>query len=155
MRPPQALMEFLRAWEGLPGGRPALSAYRDAVGVLTIGFGHTNGVTDGQTITPEEADALLVDDVDEAWHGIDPFIKQTLAEHEMSAITSLCMNVGVAAISQSTLLSRLNNGDFGSAADQFLRWCKGGRPLRTIPGLAKRRAAERAMFLDAEYRGRP
>ena len=150
MKASDALIDFLKGWESL-----RLSAYLDAVGVPTIGYGRTTNVHLGDTCTAEQADAWLRETVDETWHAIDHGIHQTLAQHEMDACTSLSLNIGVGAFLSSTLLSRLNNGDFGSAADQFLKWCKGGRPLRTIPGLAKRRAAERAMFLDSDYRGRP
>lgn len=150
MSPSDALLDFLKGWESL-----RLEAYLDAVQVPTIGYGRTAGVQMGDTCTREQADKWLRDEVDETWHAIDHGIHQTLAQHEMDACTALSFNIGVGAFLSSTLLSRLNNGDFGSAADQFLKWCKGGRPLRTIPGLAKRRAAERAMFLNADYRGRP
>lgn len=150
MSPSDALLDFLKGWESL-----RLKAYLDAVQVPTIGYGRTAGVRMGDTCTAEQADKWLREEVDETWHAIDHGIHQTLAQHEMDACTALSFNIGVGAFLSSTLLSRLNNGDFGSAADQFLKWCKGGRPLRTIPGLAKRRAAERAMFLNADYRGRP
>lgn len=150
MSPSDDLLDFLKGWESLQ-----LEAYDDGVGIWTIGYGHTAGVKRGDTCTREQAEKWLREEVDETWHAIDHGIHQTLAQHEMDACTSLSFNIGVGAFLSSTLLSRLNNGDFGSAADQFLKWCKGGRPLRTIPGLAKRRAAERAMFVNAEYRGRP
>ena len=148
MSPSDALIDFLKGWESL-----RLSAYLDAVGVPTIGYGRTADVQMGDTCTAEQAEKWLRDEVDETWHAIDQFIRQTLAQHEMDAVVSLTYNVGVGAISKSTLLSRLNNGDFGSAADEFLRWNKAGG--KVLAGLTKRRAAERAIFESADYRGRP
>ena len=148
IRPPQALLDFIKGWEGCK-----LVAYQDSVGVWTIGYGHTVNVHEGDTCTQEQADKWIADDVDERWHAIDQFIRATLAEHEMAAIVSLAFNVGVSAVAKSTLLSRVNNGDFGSAADEFLRWNRAGGKI--VPGLTKRRQAERAMFLNADYSGRP
>ena len=148
MKPSDELIAFLKGWEAL-----RLDAYLDAVGVPTIGYGRTADVKMGDTCTAEQAEKWLRDEVDETWHAIDTFIRQTLAQHEMDAVVSLTYNVGVGAISKSTLLSRLNNGDFGSAADEFLRWNKAGG--KVLAGLTKRRKAERAMFVDAQYGGRP
>ena len=148
MSPSDALIDFLKGWESL-----RLSAYLDAVGVPTIGYGRTADVQMGDTCTAEQAEKWLRDEVDETWHAIDQFIRQTLAQHEMDAVVSLTYNVGVGAISKSTLLSRLNNGDFGSAADEFLRWNRAGG--KVLAGLTKRRKAERAIFVDAQYGGRP
>ena len=148
MSPSPELLAFIKAWEGL-----RLKAYDDGGGVLTIGYGHTKQVQSGDECTQAQADAWLAADIDEAWYGIDGYIHVTLAQHEMDAITSLALNCGVAAISRSTLLSRLNNSDFGSAAEEFLRWNRDNGKI--IAGLTKRRRAERAMFLDADYGGRP
>ncbi len=148
MRPSESLLAFIKAWEGC-----RLEAYDDGVGVWTIGVGRTKNVKRGDTCTQEQADSWLADDVDEAWHGIDQFIRQTLAQHEMDAVVSLCFNVGVHKLSSSTLISRINSGDFDSAAREFLRWNRAGG--RILPGLTKRRQAEQRMFLDANYTGRP
>ena len=148
MSPSDALIDFIKGWEEL-----RLDAYLDAVGVPTIGYGRTADVQMGDTCTAEQAEKWLRDEVDETWHAIDQFIRQTLAQHEMDAVVSLTYNVGVGAISKSTLLSRLNNGDFGSAADEFLRWNRAGG--KVLAGLTKRRKAERAIFVDAQYGGRP
>lgn len=148
MKPSDALIDFIKAWESL-----RLSAYDDGVGVATIGYGHTAGVKMGDTCTAEQADKWLRDEVDETWHAIDHGIHQTLAQHEMDACTSLAFNIGVTAFLGSTLLNRINNGDFGSAADEFLRWNRAGG--KVLAGLTKRRQAERAMFEFADYRGRP
>lgn len=153
MRPSDALLEFLRWWEGLPGGKPALVAYDDGTGVWTIGYGTTRDVAPGDTCTTAQADAMLVADVDEAWYGVDDAIRVTLAQHEMDAVTSLAYNVGVDAVRKSTLLRRMNGGDFGAASDEFSRWVRAGG--RILTGLVKRREAERLMFERADYTGRP
>lgn len=148
MRPSQELHAFIAGWESC-----RLSAYLDGGGVPTIGYGWTRDVKMGDTCTQEQADRWLSEAIDDAWYGIDPFIHVTLAQHEHDAIASLCYNAGVPAISKSTLIHRLNNSDFGSAADEFLRWNRDGG--RIVQGLVKRRKAERAMFIDSDYSGRP
>ena len=153
MRPSESLIAFLKAWEGLPGGKPALEAYDDGGGVWTIGYGHTHGVKPGDVCSAEMANDWLEAEVDECWHAIDHGIAVTLAQHEMDALTSLAYNIGVGAFLTSTLLRRLNSGDFGSAAEEFPRWCRDNG--RIVPGLVKRRAAERQMFTDADYSNTP
>lgn len=153
MQPSADLVEFLRWWEGLPGGKPALQAYDDGGGVWTIGYGTTRDVRPGDECTEDEALEMLLDDLEETWSEIDPLIRVTIAQHELDALVSLAYNIGVEAFRKSTLLSRLNAGDFGSASDEFVRWNRQGG--RILPGLVKRRAAERRIFDDADYSGRP
>lgn len=144
MRPSEGLYGFLKQWEKL-----RLKAYQDSGGVWTIGYGHTADVGEGDECTEADADNWLAEDVDEAWYGIDPHIKVTLAQHEMDAVTSLAFNIGVGAFLKSTLLRRLNDGDFGAAADEFLKWNKVGRSV--VVGLTRRRTAEKMMFEFASY----
>ena len=153
MQPSADLVEFLRGWEGLPGGTPALQAYDDGGGVWTIGYGTTRDVRPGDECSKDEALELMLDDIDDVWAEIDPHIHVTIAQHELDALVSLAYNIGVEAFRKSTLLSRLNAGDFGSASDEFARWNRQGG--RIVPGLVKRRAAERRIFDDADYSARP
>lgn len=153
MKPSDALVDFLRWWEGLPGGKPALQAYDDGGGVWTIGYGTTGDVHPGDECSEDEALEMLLGDIEETWGEIDPLIRVTIAQHELDALVSLAYNIGVNAFRKSTLLSRLNSGDFGSASDEFARWNRQGG--RILPGLVKRRAAERRIFDNADYSARP
>lgn len=153
MQPSADLVEFLRWWEGLPGGKPALQSYDDGGGTWTIGYGTTRDVRPGDECSEDEALELMLDDIDDVWAKIDQHIRVTIAQHEMDALVALAYNIGAEAFRKSTLLSRLNSGDFGSASDEFVRWNRQGG--RILPGLVKRRAAERRIFDDADYSGRP
>ncbi len=148
MTPSDDLIAFIKGWESL-----RLKAYDDGGGVWTIGYGHIKQVQPGDECTEAQAEAWLRDEVDDVSADIDPLIHVMLAQHEHDSLVSLAFNIGVGAFAKSTLLSRLNNSDFGSAADEFLRWNRDNG--RIVQGLVKRRKAERAMFLDSDYSGRP
>lgn len=142
MQPSQAAIDLIKAYEGL-----RLTAYRDSVGVLTIGYGSTGGIKPGQTITPEQAEAMLVDDLDEAAEAVRQLVTVPLTQGQFDALCSFVFNLGAGRLRDSTLLRLLNQRKYGEAAAQFRFWVMaGGQPL---PGLVKRRAAERALFEGA------
>lgn len=143
MKISQPGLDAIKAHEGL-----RLTAYPDPASggdPWTIGYGHTRDVQRGQTITPEQAEQFLRDDL--AW--VETCIARTvtvpLSQGQYDALCSLIFNIGAGAFGKSTLLRKLNSGD-ASAADEFLRWDKAAG--KSMPGLARRRAAERAMFLS-------
>lgn len=123
-----------------------LIAYKDAVGVLTVGYGHTGpDVKVKLEITQEQADEIFAADLARFAVGVRQLIKVNLTDAQFSAVVSLAYNIGLGNLAGSTLLRFINAGDLKRAADQFPRWNKaGGKPLA---GLTRRRAAERAMFL--------
>jgi lysozyme len=141
-------LEIIRRFEGL-----RLDAYRDPVGVLTIGWGHTGpDVVPGLAISRQRAEALLKADVMAAAAAVDRLVRVPLARNERAALVSFTFNVGVAAVAGSTLLRLLNAGDREGAGAEFGRWVHGtvdGRKVR-LDGLVRRRAAEAGLFL-----GRP
>lgn len=135
-------MRLIKHYEGL-----RLSAYRDPVGILTIGYGHTGpDVFEGMTITEPEAERLLRLRLEREFEpGVRLALTARPEQHEFDAMVSLAYNIGVAAFQNSTLARRFNAGDRLGAADQFRRWkYAGGTVLR---GLERRREAERAVFL--------
>jgi lysozyme len=139
LHPSQACIDLVKASEGC-----RLTAYRDAVGILTIGYGSTGGIKEGQTITQEQAEAMLVDDLDAAADGVRKLVTVPLNQGQFDALCDFVFNLGEGRLRDSTLLRLLNQGRYGEAAAQFRFWVMaGGHPL---PGLVKRRAAERAMF---------
>lgn len=153
-------LEAIKRFEGR-----SLTAYQDVAGVWTIGYGTTryrNGdaVRPGDAITADEAEALLRDQVEDYADAVRQLVKVPLTPSQFDALTSWTYNLGAAALRDSTLLKRLNAGEYREAADEMLRWVNaGGRP---IEGLRRRREAERAMFLDgysapssADAAGRP
>jgi lysozyme len=137
----------IKAIEGYEGCR--LTAYQDSVGVWTIGVGHTIGVVPGMTITQEEADDLLAEDLANAEAAVNSLVKVPLSQPQFDALASLVFNIGPGAFRSSTLLRKLNAGDYEGAAAEFPRWCRAGDQI--LPGLEKRRAAEAAMFKETAY----
>jgi len=122
-----------------------LQTYDDGVGVLTIGYGHTQGVNWGQTITQLQAEELLKQDLNYFEQSVTTLVKVPLTENQFAALVSFTFNVGVGAFSESTLLRLLNQKDYRAAADQFQRWVNGGG--KEMAGLVRRREAERTLFL--------
>lgn len=110
----------------------------------TIGYGTTKGVVPGMKITQEEAEALLRDDLEKFEKVVDEEVKVSLNQNQFDALVSFTYNVGPGALQSSTLLKLLNAGNYGAVGVQLLRWNKG--PNGPMPGLTRRRAAERKMF---------
>ncbi|MBW4662112.1 MAG: lysozyme [Drouetiella hepatica Uher 2000/2452] len=137
-------LNLLKSFEGL-----VLEAYIDAVGVLTIGYGTTTGVSPGMRITEAQAESFLKRDLTRFENAVRKLVKVPLNEDQFSALVSFTYNVGEGALGGSTLLSLLNRGDFQGAADQLLRWNRGDRG--ELPGLTRRRRAERALFLGQDF----
>jgi lysozyme len=136
----QAGLDLIKKFEGL-----RLRAYQDSVGVWTIGYGHTDGVWDGQRITEDEAEALLKSDLKLAEQGVTDMVTAPINENQFAALVSFAFNLGTNALRGSTLLRQLNMGFPKAAAEQFLRWDHAGGKL--LLGLQLRRQAERALFL--------
>ncbi len=117
-------------------------AYDDGVGVQTIGFGTTEGVTPGQTITVEKALVRALADVSKFEGAIKQCVVVPLHQHEYDAFNLLAYNIGPAAFCNSTLVRKLNAGDYAGACAEISRWNRAGG--RVLAGLTKRREAERA-----------
>ena len=132
--------QFIARWEGCK-----LSAYRDVAGIPTIGYGRTTDVKMGDVCTQEQADAWLAEEVETFRRGVRGAVLVPLNDNQLAACTSLAYNIGLAAFRGSTLLRKLNDGDYQGAADQFPVWNKAGG--RVVQGLVNRRAAERDLFL--------
>lgn len=135
---------LIKAHEGL-----RLTAYTDPVGVWTIGYGHTTAagppkVERGMKITDAGADAILRQDLAKFEGYVSSAVKVPLNQNEFDALVSFTFNLGPGNLRSSTLLKKLNAGDRAGAADEFLKWTKAGG--KTLPGLVKRREAERALF---------
>jgi GH24 family phage-related lysozyme (muramidase) len=137
-------LRLLKSFEGL-----RLTAYQDSVGVWTIGYGTTSGVRPGMVITEAQAEALLRRDLNRFEQAVDDLVNVPLNDDQFSALVSFTYNVGEGALASSTLLRLLNQRDYQGAADQLLRWDKAGGS--TLPGLTRRRKAERALFLGQDY----
>lgn len=140
-------LDLIRAFEGFRA-----DPYLDAVGVPTIGYGSTY-YPDGQRvrltdppISEPEARRLMQATLAEFEDGIADALQVEVTQSQFDALVCWAFNIGVSAAQNSTLMKKLNSGDYFGAADQFLRWNKaGGQVLR---GLTRRREAERALFLE-------
>lgn len=134
-------LELIKDFEGL-----RLSAYQDAVGVWTIGYGHTSTAYPGQRITIAQATALLRQDVANFENAVTQAVRVPITENQFAALVSFTYNVGSGALNSSTLLRKLNAGDTFGAASEFLRWNRAGGNV--LAGLTRRREAERSLFLS-------
>ena len=122
-----------------------LTAYQDQVGVWTIGYGHTGlDVKPGMTVTSAQAEALLAQDVLSAAACVNNVVVVKITQEEFDALVDFVFNLGVGAFSGSTLLRKLNAGDFTGAAAQFDLWDRAGGAI--VAGLLRRREAEAELF---------
>lgn len=108
--------------------------------VPTIGFGSTKGVKLGDTITPGKAIERAYRDIRNTESAIHKCVHVPLSTSEYDAFTSLAYNIGTSAFCSSTLVKKLNNGDYEGACAEIKRWVyvKG----QVVPGLVNRREKE-------------
>lgn len=128
-----------------------LGAYQDSVGIWTIGYGWTQPVDGkpirrGMTIDRVTAERLLKTGVVQYEQAVNQLVKVAINQNQFDALVAFAYNVGVRSLSTSTLLRKLNAGDTAGAADEFLKWNRAGNQV--LPGLTRRREAERALFLS-------
>lgn len=138
---------FIRGYEKL-----RLVAYKPTPNdVWTLGWGHTRGVKEGDTCTPEQADAWLLEDLSDAEACVNKRTKNcALTQNQYDALVSLCYNIGCDNFSGSTVLRCLLDGDDDGAANAFIMWNKQRDKktgaLKVVDGLTNRRKAEADLF---------
>jgi len=137
----EAGLDLIKQFEGL-----RLQAYTDAVGLVTIGYGHEIKVGESisSTITEEEATAFLLWDTALAARAVDRLVTVPISDNQFDALVSFVFNVGSVRFASSDLLNKLNAGDYAGASDEFLKWDHAGGHV--LPGLTRRRQAERDLF---------
>lgn len=124
---------------GLEGFSPI--AYIPIAGdVPTIGFGSTEGVQMGDTISVPQALERLMRDVDRHESAIHRCVHVPLTQGEYDAYTSLAYNIGSGAFCSSTLVKKLNEEDYEGACLEIKRWVYSGG--RKVQGLVNRRESE-------------
>ena len=140
-------LELVKHFESL-----RLYAYKDPVGIWTIGYGHTGlthkdgTVRPGLKITEQEAENLLVHDMKHFSARVEKLVTVLVTDDQFDALTSFDFNTG--SLGKSTLLKKLNAGDYDGAANEFKKWNKaGGKVLR---GLTRRRESEENLFRGKE-----
>ena len=136
-------LNLIKEFEGL-----SLEKYKDAVGKWTIGYGHLILPSErfDRPLTESEAEDLLQSDLRKFEGGIIQYVTARISQNQFDALVSFAFNLGLANLKGSTLLRLLNQGKYSEAAEQFLRWNKAGG--MAMPGLTRRRAAERDLFLN-------
>ena len=130
----------------------------------TIGYGHVLYPEQAKLKLEERKAYPLRTEHDKIWSdgGIDAILRSDLARFEIGvirlcpgaadhqshfdALVSISFNIGLGALQSSTLRMKYNRGEFDAAAEEFLKWTKGGG--RILPGLVKRRSDERSLFLQ-------
>jgi lysozyme len=146
-------LALIKQWEGC-----RLTAYKDAVGVWTIGYGSTGPhVRPGMVISQIDAEALLISDLRRFERAVERLVRVTLTDGQFAALVSFAFNVGEGkgGFETSTLLKRLNAGDYASVPSELQKWVKGTDPRTgkkiTLPGLVNRRAAEAGLWAKGSF----
>lgn len=138
--------QFIKDKEG-----ERLVAYQDAVGIWTIGIGHTSddyfAVKRGQKITKAKMLDLFRHDMEEVERAINTMVSRPLNGNQYGAVASFILNIGVEGFRGSTLRRRINQGASAAAITHaFGMWVKAGNPKHTLPGLVRRRSEEASLY---------
>jgi len=146
MRIAQNGLALIKDFEGLE-----LEAYQDIVGVWTIGYGHTDHagppeVTPGLTITEDEAEDILRNDLGQYENAVSKAVKVDITQNMFDALVSITYNIGVNGMKGSTFIKRLNQKDYLGCAEAMQWWNKAGGQV--VSGLKRRREAEADLFLQ-------
>ena len=139
-------ISLIKSFEGCE-----LTAYRCSANVPTIGFGHTAGVSDGDTCTLEEAETMLAEDLVEFENYVKNYVETDLEQNEFDALVAWTYNLGPKNLSESTLLKELNAGNLEEVPRQMKRWNRAGGEV--LDGLIRRREAESRLFKGEAWEG--
>lgn len=126
-----------------------LKSYKCAAGVWTIGYGHTTLVEKNQEITQEEADIILLADLEVYEDAVNKASTVPLEQHQFDALVSWTFNLGGANLNASTMLKVLNKGEYEEVPAQIKRWNKAGG--KVLQGLIRRREAEALLFAGKDW----
>lgn len=129
-------LHLIKHFEGL-----RLQAYQCSAGVWTVGYGHRSG----DVIDEAQAASFLREDIAESESAVNSLVKAPLKQNQFDALVSFVFNLGSGNFHSSTLLKKLNAGDYAGTADELLRWVHAGG--QRLPGLVRRREAERNLFI--------
>jgi lysozyme len=143
-------LSLIKEFEGLE-----LAAYLCPANVWTIGYGHTSAagppaVRSGMRVTKAEADEILRRDLVRYENGVKKLVKVPLNQSQFDALVSFCYNVGEGALGKSTLLKKLNRGEYAAIPAELMKWTRGGG--KELPGLVRRRRAEAKLWRDLDNR---
>lgn len=137
-------LALIKQWEGL-----RLDAYKCVAGVWTIGYGHTATAKEGMKISQVEAERLLYQDLTDFEAAVSRAVDVKLSDQQFAALVSWTYNVGIRAMQTSSLIRKLNEGDYASVPGELARWNKvNGKPSK---GLSNRRAAEAGLWARGSF----
>ena len=143
-RTSQVGIDLIKSFEGFRA-----DTYYCPANIPTIGYGTTEidglPVPFGVTITEEDAELLLKEDLVRFENVINSSVKVELTQNQFDSLVCFVYNIGEFNFKKSTLLKLLNVGDFKSAANEFPRWNKANK--KVLSGLTRRRLAEKDLFL--------
>lgn len=142
MKTSKPVLEKIAEFEGI-----RLTAYKCPAGVWTIGAGHTAGVTEGMTITKEQAMRFLEEDIQKSEQAVNA-LNMSFTQNQFDALVSFCFNCGAGNL-RKLCLGRTN----AQIADSIPLYNKGGG--KVLKGLVRRREWERALFLTEQSRLNP
>ena len=151
-------LELIKTFEGYHKARPdgMCEAYLDTIagrkhwssgykGLWTIGYGCTVGVTEGLVWTQQQAEDALVREIAKHEAAVDRMVKYPINPNQRDALISLSYNIGSTALAKSSVIKFVNSGQLSKAASAFLLYNKAAG--KTVKGLARRRGAERDLFM--------
>lgn len=148
MKASEDCFDLIKSFEGFRA-----HPYRCPAGIPTIGYGSTR-YADGRRvsmadppITEQHAAELLRDTLSGYEEEVSRYVAVPLTQGQYDALVDFAYNAGAQNLRTSTLLRQLNAGNYSGAADEFLKWVHGGG--KTLPGLVRRREAERRMFVGS------
>lgn len=142
-------LDHIKQWEGL-----RTTAYKDVAGIWTIGYGHTAAAGEpkpkaGMKITEKRATEILMSDLGQYEQAVEDAVKVDINDNQFAALVSFTYNVGIGAFKKSTLLKKLNKGDYDSVPTEIMKWTKAGG--KRVQGLVNRRRAEGAIWIKGAF----
>jgi lysozyme len=136
-------LNLIKSFEAL-----RLTAYPDpgtGAEPWTIGYGHTDSVSQGDTCTIDQANQYLQDDLNQFIQGVTSLLTLELNDNQFSALVSFAFNCGLSNLKHSTLLREINANNFDNVMTNFQMWDKAAGSI--MAGLLKRRTAEANLFM--------
>jgi lysozyme len=135
---------LIKKFEGLE-----LDSYQCSANVWTLGYGHTQGVAEGDSCSEKEAEIILVNDLKEFETYVNALVDVELDQNQFDALVAWTFNLGPTNLRTSTLLKKLNAGDYNDVPSEIKRWNRAGGQV--LDGLIRRREAEALLFAGEQW----
>ena len=135
---------LIKKFEGLE-----LDSYQCSANVWTLGYGHTQGVAEGDSCSEEEAEIILVNDLKEFETYVNALVDVELDQYQFDALVAWTFNLGPTNLRTSTLLKKLNAGEYNDVPSEIKRWNRAGGQV--LDGLIRRREAEALLFAGEQW----